>query len=279
MKITFLGTGSAFTKNNYQTNTLITYRDKTLLIDAGGDIRFSLDKAGMSYKDVHAVYITHLHNDHIGGIEYLAFCNYFDPSIKEKPQLIGNNELIRELWNNSLRGGLKSIQGKKTSLDDYFDVMMIRKNGKFIWEGIEFHIVQSIHIIDEYSIVPSFGLMIHYGGKKIYYTGDTQFAPNQILDFYKEADLIIHDCETTPFKSGVHANYLDIITLPKEIKTKMMLQHYQDNVISPDQIEGWRDSSKEAGFTCWDNKNYGFVMRGSIFDVESWNMDIGALLF
>jgi len=150
---------------------------------------------------------------------------------------------------------------------------MIRENGKFIWEGVEFHIVQSIHIIDEYSIVPSFGLMIHYDGKKIYYTGDTQFAPNQILDFYKEADLIIHDCETTPFKSGVHANYLDLVTLPQDIKAKMMLQHYQDNVITADQIEGWRNSSKEAGFTAWDKENYGFIMQGSTFDVCSWDME------
>ena len=48
------------------------------------------------------------------------------------------------------------------------------------------------------------------------------------MDFYKQADLIIQDCETTPFKSGVHANYSELVTLPLEIKTKMMLLHYQD---------------------------------------------------
>jgi len=280
-KITFVGTGSAFTKYNFQSNTIITVNNKNLLIDAGSDIRFSLDKLGMSYKNIDAVYITHLHADHIGGLEYLAFCNYFDPSMKEKPQLIGNNELVRELWNSSLKGGLKSIQGKKTNLDDYFDVMMIKKNGKFIWEGIEFHIVQSIHIMDEYSIVPSFGLMIHVPVgeeiKKIYYTGDTQFAPNQIMDFYKEANLIIHDCETSPFKSGVHANYLDLITLPSEIKAKMMLHHYQDNVISTDHKNSWIATAKEAGFTAWDKKNYGFIMCGSTFDLNTWEIDNGPI--
>ena len=204
-------------------------------------------------------------------MEYLAFCTYFTPNC-EKITLIGNSDLIREAWNTSLKGGLKSIQGKKTVLDDYFDTQMIKKNGKFFWEDIEFHIVQSVHIMDEYSIVPSFGLMMIDPDtkKKIYYTGDTQFCPNQISSFYDQADLIIHDCETTPYKSGVHANYLDLVTLPEATKKKMMLQHYQDNIIDPKMADGWKESAKGAGFTNWDGENYGFVKQGFIFDTVKW---------
>jgi ribonuclease BN (tRNA processing enzyme) len=273
MKITFAGTGSAFTLKNYQTNTVIEQNGKILLIDAGNDIRFSLKELGLSYKDIDALYVTHLHADHVGGVEYLAFTTYFDPSVKEKITLIGNNELIRELWNSTLKGGLKSVQGKKTNLDDYFDTMMIKRNGKFEWEGITFHIVQSVHVVDEYSIVPCYGLMIEDTlGQKIYYTGDTQFCPNQIMDFYKQADLIIHDCETLPFKSGVHANYLDLITLPEDVKKKMMLQHYQDNVLT--EIGRWDESAKGAGFTCWNGINFGFVKRGWQLDTRDININV-----
>ena len=236
MKITFAGSGSAFTKRNYQTNLIITRNRKHFLIDAGGDIRFSLDDIGMSYKDIDALYITHLHGDHIGGLEYLAFCTFFDPSVVDKITLIANNDVTRELWSHSLQGGLKSIQGRKMTLHDYFDVQMIKRNGKFYWEDITVSIVQSVHIMDEYSIVPSYGLMITNPDeqakyKKIYITGDSQFNPNQIIDFYKEADLIIQDCETTPYNSGVHANFMELKTLPEEIKNKMILQHYSDTVM------------------------------------------------
>ncbi len=270
MKITFVGTGSAFTMKNFQTNTLITRNDKNFLIDAGGDIRFSLGKLGLCYKDINAIYITHLHQDHQGGLEYFAFCTYFTPNC-EKITLIGNGDLLREGWTSSWKGGLKSIQGKKTNLEDYFDVQMIKKNGRFFWEDIEFHIVQSVHIMDEYSIVPSFGLMITDpdSKKKIYYTGDTQFCPAQISCFYDQADLIIHDCETTPFKSGVHANYLDLITLPTDTKKKMMLQHYNDNILDPKQCDLWKESAKGAGFTNWDGSNYGFVPQGFVLDTKN----------
>ena len=95
-------------------------------------------------------------------LQVLACCDRLVLRIRwiRTDSTIGNNELNRELWNNSLKGGLKSIQGKRTTLNDYFDVQMIKKNGKFVWEDIEFHIVQSVHIMDEYAIVPTFGLMI-----------------------------------------------------------------------------------------------------------------------
>ena len=144
MLIKFLGTGSAFTLKNYQTNTIIELNNKKLLIDAGTDIRWALQEQELSYKDIDALYLSHAHSDHIGGVEYLAFTTFFDPKCKEKIQLFGNNKLLRELWNHSLKGGLESYQGQVLSMEDYFDVVMVRDNAKFHWEGLTFNIVQSV---------------------------------------------------------------------------------------------------------------------------------------
>jgi ribonuclease BN (tRNA processing enzyme) len=264
MILHFIGTGSAFTMKNFQSNFLVEQNDKNILIDAGSDIRFSLAKQGFSYKNIDAVYISHLHADHCGGLEYLAFCTYFDPSVKEKTTLIGNNEVIRDLWNNTLKGGLRSIQAKHMTLDEYFDVQMIKRNHGFEWEGINFKIVQSIHIVDEFSIVPSFGLIMTdpETNKKIYYTSDSQFAPNQIMDYYKMSDIIIQDCETLPFKSGVHANYMDLVTLPPEIKAKMYLIHFQDNVLDASGYISteWEQKAHTDGFL-------GFVSCGATIEI------------
>jgi len=89
LKINFVGTGSAFTMDNYQTNALVTldngYR---LLVDCGGDVRRALRQhAGATHSDIDGVYISHLHNDHIGGLEWLAFAARFDPRRTRKPDL------------------------------------------------------------------------------------------------------------------------------------------------------------------------------------------------
>ncbi|MGL5193292.1 MAG: MBL fold metallo-hydrolase, partial [Chroococcales cyanobacterium] len=70
MKLTFLGSGSAFTvgANNYHSNVLLeSDRGTKLLIDCGSDIRFSLHEAGYSHLDITDIYISHLHSDHAGG--------------------------------------------------------------------------------------------------------------------------------------------------------------------------------------------------------------------
>jgi len=231
MKFTFLGTGSAFCMNNYQTNILVEDGKHKLLIDAGGDVRFALAELGYTYKDLDAIYITHGHADHIGGIEYVSFCSYFDPS-KNKIPLYCNKGLVDDLWNNALSFGLSSVQGKVVNLNDYFNLEQIDSNGYFNWGSGKFEIVQAVHIMNGYTIVPTFGLMITIGKKKIYFTGDTQFNPHQIEDFYEEADIIIQDCETTKFCSRVHANYSELRTLKYETKRKMWLVHYQDLILS-----------------------------------------------
>lgn len=78
------------------------------------------------------------------------------------------------------------------------------------------------------------------------------------MDFYKSADLIIHDCECTPFRSGVHAHFDELATLPPEIKAKISLVHYQDSVLQ--DWETWQAKAKAAGFV-------GFVMAGQEMEI------------
>lgn len=245
MKIYPIGVGSAFSMKNWQTNLIVEQNGKKLLIDAGTDIRFELQEQKLSYKDIDSLYITHLHADHIGGIEYLAFCSYFDPT-KDKIKLYGHKSVISKAWDSVWSGGLSSIQGRVVGLHDYFEVHYLDDNSFFIWEGIIFDLVQTVHIMNGFSIVPSFGLMIRepHSTKKYYFTSDTQFNPNQIKDFYKQADIIIQDCECSPFMSGVHAHYNELKTLAPEIKAKMFLIHFQDTVSEDDRKKAIEDGFK-----------------------------------
>jgi ribonuclease BN (tRNA processing enzyme) len=262
MEIHFLGTGSAFCFHNYQSNLLIKKNNHLLLIDAGGDLRFSLKDAGICIQDVDALYISHLHNDHIGGMEFIALFTYFNPNCRPMHLFIHEN-LIQNLWNNALKAGLASVQEKKLTLDDYFNVISIpSSNACFEWQNIHFNLIPAQHIYNGQTIIYTYGLMIHDKSSdyKVFLTGDTQFVPEMLQEAYNQANIVIHDCETADFKSSVHAHYLDNKTLNPQIKAKTYLWHYQDNVVH--DFENWQKRSLKDGFC-------GFITKGACLHVSS----------
>lgn len=259
MILTFIGTGAAFTLNNYHSNLIIEEQGKRLLIDAGGDVRFALKSLGLRYKDIDSVYLTHLHNDHIGGMEFLAFSSYFDPSCS-KLRLYCHKWLLDDLWSFSLKGGLASIQGQILNIDDYFEVHGLGNGERFLWQDIPLEIVQAIHVYNGYWVVPTFGLMITSPrtGKNVYMTSDTQMNLEYLGENYQRADMIIHDCETSLFKTGVHSHYDELRTLDATTKAKMYLWHYQDNIV--EDWVGWQAKAKQDGFA-------GFIRQGAQMDI------------
>jgi len=117
--------------------------------------------------------------------------------------------------------------------------------------------VQTVHVMSGYKIMPSFGVMLERMDQthpelklinKVYITADTQYSPYQIRDFYAQADLILEDCETSAFKSHVHAHYEDLKTLEPEFKNKMWLYHYNDQPLGCVNFEAMQQIAKNDGF-------------------------------
>jgi len=251
VKLQFIGTGSAFTKKNFQSNMLLESNGQRMLIDCGATAPVALIAAGYTLQDVDALYVSHQHADHIGGIEELALPPYFPPN-KPHPRMFVDEKLSDDLWNHSLKGGLASMEGLVCTLDTYFDVTRVPMNGTFEFGGVTFTPIQTVHIMNGYGIVPSYGLLwTSPRGTKVFLTTDTQFCPNQIMKFYRASDIVFHDCETSKVHSGVHAHYDELKTLPPEVKKKMHLYHYQDGDL-PDAVA--------EGFA-------GFVRKGQVFEL------------
>jgi ribonuclease BN (tRNA processing enzyme) len=63
MELKFLGTGSAFATEHFQSNLVLENNGKTLLIDAGGTVHLALRATNIPLDALDAVYITHRHAD------------------------------------------------------------------------------------------------------------------------------------------------------------------------------------------------------------------------
>ncbi|WP_156337282.1 MBL fold metallo-hydrolase, partial [Paenibacillus dakarensis] len=123
LHLQMLGTGGAFAKNYFNNNALIFDEDFTLLLDCGVTAPRALHQLGRSFESIDAVLITHIHADHVGGLEEMAFklmAQYSHKNRQKIPLYIAES-LVKPLWENTLRGGLYQ-EGYITCLEDIFDV-------------------------------------------------------------------------------------------------------------------------------------------------------------
>jgi len=233
--ILFLGTGSGFSTLP-NTILLLNYRNSRILIDFGFTGLRQLRVNKISPDTIDALIITHMHSDHIGGIEMLSYILKFQ--FKKKLLIIlPHFEFQFMLW-DALKNSMKfSIHGVM-QMSDYFDVMIARRANKVSnlrFKSHNFTFIKTKHIPG----MLSFGVVFSMNNKRVFYTSDMVFDPELLLFVNKKytPSLIIHDCKTDSAEEGVHATYKQLRTLPQKLKRKMLLIHYDDNFLelNPEQ--------------------------------------------
>ena len=73
MKIIMLGTGNALVTECYNTCFILNDGKKNFLVDTGGGNRIlhQLNHAGFSLNDIHDIFISHSHIDHLLGVIWI----------------------------------------------------------------------------------------------------------------------------------------------------------------------------------------------------------------
>lgn len=166
--------------------------------------------------------MSHLHSDHWGGAEYLAYTSYFNPAFVEngtrrRLKLFAHPTVAVNLFNSLADSTV--LATKSATLDDYYAMQECGES--FTWQGIEFTLVKTTHVLDDGEPMPCFGLTWKTpGGQTVWFSADALLDDKQSL--FAEADVIFHDCETG-FKTGVHAHYSELLSLPENVRTKITL--------------------------------------------------------
>ncbi len=240
LSLFFLGTGGAFSKKYFQNNVLVIKGKSHILIDCGTLCPFSFSQFNSKITQVRNFLLTHNHADHIGGMEEVALLNMY--GTKQIPNIVITDEFKKLLWNESLKGGLKtkgenSSKSKMTFSDYFFQIKpkKIKNSPRPFYETnigeINLKIFRTKHVFTDknnwknsyYSV----GVLID---NRIIFTGDSQ-ADKTLIDWLTSAfkiDYIFHDCQFGT--NAVHASYEELLkTISSDLRKKTYLCHYSDN--------------------------------------------------
>ncbi len=243
----------------WQSNFLIEFdmlnkrgeRPYRLLIDIGGDARHALKALSLASSQIDGIYISHPHNDHIGGMEYMAlttmFNPYYTPAKKQwlgdqfiadklfleqniwpvppsscKPDLFVHKKVLEPL-KRAVGPGMDTVQGvPDVTIETYFDLHLVGKQedgttASHIFEDgsdtWKMTPIFAMHVISSSEEMPSYGISLeHSSGYNVLMPTDTQhMIPKQLEAHYHKADRIYMDCETSPYPSGVHPHISNLI--------------------------------------------------------------------
>lgn len=220
MNIQMLGTGSAFAKRYYNNNALLFSNGHTAMLDCGITAPLALHQLNKTFNDIDALLISHIHADHVGGMEEFAFQMKF--SYKRSVPLFVPASLIEPLWESTLKGGL--MQEDLQSLGDYFDVRPLSEGeSREIIPGLTVRPIQTKHITGK----PSFSYLLN---GTFFYSADMKFDAELLQSLVADGcEVIFHDCQLKP-PGAVHTTLEQLLSLPADLQERIWLMHYDDTM-------------------------------------------------
>ena len=200
MRITMLGTGAAFVEpDRAQSGILVTLDSgRHYLLDCGAGITRNLVRANVSPAEVSAVFLTHLHHDHVCDFPLFVITGWMWDRA-DAPVVIGppgTTHFCRHLFEDGAfqadfqarshyprrRANIVAMRPK---------VLECRPGLAYEGEHAEIPCAWVEHIPRE--ITQCFGLRLEAEGKVLAFSGDT--APCEaMVTLAQGADLLIHEC-------------------------------------------------------------------------------------
>lgn len=224
-EVIVLGVGDTFSEHFFPTCLLLRKDNFQLAIDCPDGYRRVLAEArkttglNLDLADIDDVLLTHVHGDHMNGLEGVAFFKKF--AQQRRVNLHASPEVHAVVWPQRLQGSMQTLYdgSKPQSLtyEDYFAPHTLRWGTPTSVGPFRVTTRRTKHH------VPTSALMLECEGATLGYSADAAFEP-ELIEFLSPADVIIHETNLGPS----HSDFGSLLTLPEAIRAKMWLVHYPD---------------------------------------------------
>lgn len=220
MKLTILGSGTAapLLERNCA-GYLLEINNKKLLLDSGSGTIRRLLELKISLFDIHQIFYTHLHNDHINDLGAIVWSNNYGGKRKKPLNLYGPRGFKRYF------GILLDELLKPAKLNFRINVSELRKSTVKI-DGISIKTFPIKHS----NTTKSIAYRIEHKNKSLVYTGDTGYNLRAIKAA-KNADFLMTECSLPKEVEGhLTPSLAGMIAAGANVKN-LILTHFYPEVL------------------------------------------------
>ena len=219
MKLTSLGSGCSWPDPKRKPSAFLLEQENSYLVDAGEGCMRSVAKTGADWKNIHSIFITHLHNDHISGVmPYLFSLHIYAPS-RDVINIYGPPGLI-ELFH-----------GRKNSNETWlaktgFEINLMELRDR---DSVRPEKDMKITAYEVEHIETSLGYRVENKEKAIGFSGDSMICPG-LFEIANNTDMFV--CEggnPNDSEHNIHLVYNEIGPLCQKAKVgRVILTHVND---------------------------------------------------
>jgi len=234
------------------------------LIDCGRQAPDQLWAKGLTWWDIDGQLVTHVHGDHVYGLEDFALMRHYGgpnmgPSILaggSRPRMIAHSAVLAETWeflSPSLRYRTdatgKAVNG---TLQDYFASVAPTRveaprrerwnhSETFEVEGLRLTARETHHIPEKPSV--SLEIWLDEKGERIaWWGGDTTVDRDYLVALEPKTTVFFHDCTFLDQTGYVHGAFSELRQLPLSVRQKTILMHHDDG------LEAYVNQALDLGF-------------------------------
>lgn len=238
MELLMGGVGDAFSTRHWGTHFMVRKNGFHLLVDCPDSFRRALQKNAfplgdrrVTGADIDAVFITHLHGDHVNGLEMLLA--YRAMVLHEKTHIYTPPAVAELLWERRLQvslgqfwDGTKFVKNKLADFAELHEVPWDkpREIGPFkvTTRATKHHL-------------PAAAMRLKSEDALLGYSCDTVWDPELLDWLFDGADAVLHESSHGP----AHTPIDKLEGLSRERRGRLWVVHYPDT-IKPEDYEGLR---------------------------------------